>query len=43
MVDVVNREYSVAPNKFKSRFGDYVDSWVSSVFFGANCVVVVKM
>lgn len=42
MVDVVNREYAPPSKPFSSPFGAEVDDWVSSVFFGANCIVVRK-
>jgi hypothetical protein len=40
LVDVVNRELNPG---YISSFGVAVDSWVESIFFGANCVVIVKM
>ena len=43
LVDVVNREFSPPNNMFSSSFGPAIDSYVSSVFFGANCVAIMKM
>jgi hypothetical protein len=45
LVDVVNREFSPVGQgkRFSSSFGPAVDDWVSSVFVGHNCAVVVKM
>ena len=41
LVDVTNREFSKVP--YSSSFGPLIDQWVSSVFFGHNCVVIMKM
>jgi len=43
LADVVNREFAKVSNSYKSKFGEYVDTWVSSVFFGQNCAIVTKM
>ena len=52
LVDSVNREYlpSAAAaaggggsRSIRSTLGEYLDEWVSSVFFGHNCVVINKM
>lgn len=42
LVDVTNREYAKVP--YTSSLGSpHIDKWVSSVFFGHNCVVITKM
>lgn len=43
LVDVVNREYAPKSAPFTSIFGDDVDSWVGSIYFGLNCVILIKM
>ncbi len=43
LADVVNREFTAKSRPFTSPFGSAVDSSVSSVFFGHNCVVITKM
>jgi hypothetical protein len=43
LADVVNREYAPLDRPFQSKFGKAVDDGVSSVFFGANCVIITKM
>jgi len=43
LVDVVNREYSKPTKRYTSKFGTYVDKWISSITFGPNCVIITKM
>jgi len=43
LVDVVNRRYAPEGKPFHSSFGEEIDKWVQSVFFGPNAVVIVKM
>jgi hypothetical protein len=42
LADVVNREFQPIGDKFTSIFGPAIDDWVSSVYFGANCVILTK-
>lgn len=42
LVDATNREFSKT-GSYSSSFGEHIDKWVSSVFFGQNCVVIMKM
>ncbi len=43
LVDVVNREFAPAKAPFVSDFGKDLDSWVGTVFFGPNFVIINKM
>ena len=42
LADSVNREF-LLDGRNNSRLGKYIDDWVSGIFFGHNCVVIVKM
>lgn len=43
LVDIVNREFAPVNHPFVSDFGKELDSWVGSVFFGPNFVIINKM
>ena len=43
LIDVVNRKYQPDDEPFTSTFGKEIDSYVQSIFFGPNSVVIIKM
>jgi hypothetical protein len=43
LVDVVNREFAPLNEPFVSDFGKDLDSWVGTIFFGPNFVIITKM
>ena len=42
LADVVNRQFAPSGDPFVSAFGMEIDKVVTGVFFGQNCIVVVK-
>ena len=41
-VDVANNEFSPKNRPYRSVFGDEIDEWISGIFFGHNCAIVLK-